>query len=155
SEQSGTMSDAEPALPHVASGPPSSHAVCRAGQMGLVALALLLAAAGVRAYVNAEQARTVRDATEHHALRSVLVESPRPPEGSRTVSLPATLRGQHQAAIHARTNGYVRAWMKDIGDQVRKGDVLAIIDTPEVDQDLAQALAATQQVQARLDLATS
>jgi len=123
--------------------------------MGLVALALLLAAAGVRAYVNAEQARTVRDATEHHALRSVLVESPRPPEGSRTVSLPATLRGQHQAAIHARTNGYVRAWMKDIGDQVRKGDVLAIIDTPEVDQDLAQALAATQQVQARLDLATS
>jgi multidrug efflux system membrane fusion protein len=69
------------------------------------------------------------------------------------VALPATLRGQNEAALFARTNGYVRDWKKDIGDKVKKGDVLAIIDTPEVDQDLAQAKAAQEQIKAQLKLA--
>ena len=71
------------------------------------------------------------------------------------VSLPATLHGRNEAAIYARTSGYVRSWKKDLGDTVRRGELLVQIDTPEVDQDLAQARAALAQVQARLALAAS
>ena len=65
------------------------------------------------------------------------------------------MRGRNEAALYARTNGYVHSWLKDIGDKVRKGDTLALIDTPEVDQDLAQAQATREQIKARLVLAQS
>ncbi len=129
--------------------------VRRASQLGLIGLALLLGGAGVRTYVNAVHARSVEASTQTNALTTVLVTHPRPGQGQRTVALPATLRGQNEAAIYARTNGYVQAWKKDIGDKVKKGDLLALIDTPEVDQDLAQALANLEQIKARLALAQS
>ena len=129
--------------------------VRRARKLTLVALALLLGGAGVRTYVNTVHAKSVASATEANALTTVLFTHPKPGQGQRTVALPATLRGLNEAAIYARTNGYVRAWKKDIGDKVKKGDVLAIIDTPEVDQDLAQAKAAQEQVKARLALTQS
>ncbi|AWI55303.1 efflux transporter periplasmic adaptor subunit [Aquabacterium olei] len=115
-------------------------------------LAVLLLAGGARTWVNAEQARAVRAGTEAAAVRSVLFIRPEVARGERTLTLPATLRGRQEAAIHARTNGYVKAWKKDIGDRVKQGEVLALIDTPEVDQDLAQTRATLQQIQARLEL---
>ncbi|MGC3944548.1 MAG: efflux RND transporter periplasmic adaptor subunit [Chryseolinea sp.] len=127
----------------------------RARQAGLVALALLLSGAGVRTYVNVVHAKTVESSTRDNALKTVLFTYPKAAPGQRTVALPATLRGRNEAAIYARTNGYVKAWYKDIGDKVRKGDVLAIIDTPEVDQDLAQAQASQAQIKARLALTES
>jgi RND family efflux transporter MFP subunit len=114
--------------------------------------ALLLGGAGLRGYVNAMQAETVRHTTASNAPKSVLVTQARPGQAQRQLALPATLRGRNEAAIYARTNGYVRAWQKDIGDKVRKGDTLALIDTPEVDQDLAQARATQEQIKARLAL---
>lgn len=130
-------------------------AVRQARWIGLTALALLLAGAGVRTYVNAAQARSVADLTERSALKSVLTTQAQAGKGLRTVALPATLRGRNEAALYARTNGYVRSWTKDIGDRVSKGDLLAIIDTPEVDQDLAQAQATLEQIKARLALTQS
>lgn len=127
----------------------------RAGQFVLVAVALLLGGAGVRTYLNVAQAKAVATSTRENALKTVLFTRPKAGQGQRTVALPATLRGQNEAAIYARTNGYVKAWKKDIGDQVKQGDVLALIDTPEVDQDLAQARATTEQIKARLSLAQS
>ena len=97
----------------------------------------------------------MEDRTERSALRSVLTTQAKPGQGLRTVALPATLRGGNEAALYARTNGYVKAWTRDIGDKVKRGDVLAIIDTPEVDQDLAQAQATQAQIQARLALTQS
>lgn len=132
-----------------------SPALKRARNLGLAALALLLGGAGVRAYVNAAHAEGVARHTEETAVRTVLTTQVKPGQGQRTVALPATLRGRNEAAIYARTNGYVREWKKDIGDKVRRGEVLAIIDTPEVDQDLAQARAAQAQIQARLGLTAS
>jgi RND family efflux transporter MFP subunit len=137
-----------------ASPPPGAH-LRRARHIGLVALALLLGGAAVRTYVNSVHAEAVRSTTQQNASRTVLTTRARAEKGNRTVALPATLRGRNEAAIHARTNGYVRSWRKDIGDQVRKGDVLAIIDTPEVDQDLAQAKASVEQIRARLALTQS
>ena len=127
----------------------------RARWMGLSVLALLLGGAGVRAYVNTAHAQSVEERTERSALKSVLTTQARPGQGLRTVALPATLRGRNEAALYARTNGYIRSWSKDIGDKVKKGDLLALIDTPEVDQDLAQAQATQEQIKARLALAQS
>ena len=135
--------------------PASSGALRRARRLGLVALILLLGGAGVRTYVNAVHAKQIEDGTRERALRTVLFTQPKGGQGQRTVSLPATLKGRNETAIYARTNGYVQAWKKDIGDRVRQGDLLAIIDTPEVDQDLAQARATLTQVQARLALTQS
>ena len=72
---------------------------------------------------------------------------------SQTLTLPGTLQGQIEAPIYARSSGYVLRWNKDIGSRVAKGDVLAEIDTPEVDQQLAQAIAARAQAVSSLDLA--
>ena len=130
-------------------------AVRRAGQLSLVALALLLGGAGVRTYVNTVHAKSVISSTQANALQTVLFTHPKAGQGQRTVALPATLRGQNEAALYARTNGYVKSWQKDIGDKVKKGDLLAIIDSPEVDQDLAQAKATQEQVKARLALTQS
>ena len=53
--------------------------------------------------------------------------------------LPGTLQAFYDAKLYSRVPGYVQAWYKDIGAQVKKGDVLATIDTPELDQQITQA----------------
>ena len=73
----------------------------------------------------------------------------------QTVALPGTLQGFVQAPIAARASGYLKQWHKDIGSRVRKGDLLAEIDSPEIDQQLSQAVAARDQTAASLQLALS
>ena len=74
---------------------------------------------------------------------------------TQTIILPSTLQGIIEAPIYARSSGYVLSWSKDIGSKVEKGDVLAEIDTPEVDAQLAQAVATRAQQAASLELARS
>ena len=69
------------------------------------------------------------------------------------LTLPATLYAMQEATIYARTNGYLKRWLVDIGDKVKAGQVLAEIEAPEVDRELEQAHAARAQVKANLDLA--
>ena len=69
------------------------------------------------------------------------------------LKLPGNIQAFVETPIYARTNGYLRKWYVDIGGRVKAGDLLASIDTPEVDQELAQADAAQLQAQANLDLA--
>ncbi len=69
------------------------------------------------------------------------------------VTLPATLYAMQEATIYARTNGYLKRWLVDIGDRVKAGHVLAEIEAPEVDRELDQARASRAQVRANLDLA--
>jgi len=69
--------------------------------------------------------------------------------------LPGTVEAFQHASIYARTNGYVKKWIADIGDLVHEGDLLAQLDTPEVDQQLAQAKATVEQAKASLDIAQS
>ena len=64
-----------------------------------------------------------------------------------------TVEPSRETAIYARTTGYVRDWLVDIGDQVKSGEVLAELDTPEVDHQLVQARAASDQAKASLALA--
>jgi len=67
--------------------------------------------------------------------------------------LPGTIEAFQEASIFARTTGYVKRWLVDIGDVVHEGDLLAELDTPEVDQQLSQAQATSEQAKASLDIA--
>ena len=93
--------------------------------------------------------------TTTHALEaeSVAVIHPQPGTPDTDLALPATLQAYSDSPIYARTNGYVSHWYADIGTRVRQGQVLALIESPEVDQELNQARAALAQAQANLTLA--
>jgi multidrug efflux pump subunit AcrA (membrane-fusion protein) len=67
-----------------------------------------------------------------------------------TLNLPGQTEAYTQAPIYAQVNGYLRSWYSDIGAKVKMGDVLAEIDTPALDQQLAQARANLKQSQATL-----
>ena len=86
-------------------------------------------------------------------LPAVLYVLPKRGSQKADIVLPATLYAMQEATIYARTNGYLKRWLADIGDQVKAGDVLAEIEAPEVDRELDQAHAARAQARAHLDLA--
>ncbi len=79
--------------------------------------------------------------TEALAVPTVAVIHPTSEDGAEDLVLPSTLQAYVESPIYARTNGYLRKWYHDIGSRVNKGDLLADIDTPEVDQQLNQAKA--------------
>jgi len=71
----------------------------------------------------------------------VTVQPAKPAPDTTSVTLPADLRSQHETELFARVNGFVQSWKADIGQHVRRGQVLATITTPELDQQIAQAQA--------------
>jgi RND family efflux transporter MFP subunit len=75
--------------------------------------------------------------------------------GMQTLELPGTLQGYTESPIYARTNGYILHWYKDIGEKVKKGELLAKIDTPEIDKSLSLVMATRQQKKGALELAES
>lgn len=85
--------------------------------------------------------RTVANWTADQSIPSVNVAPPVLSNGAGALILPGKLAAFYNAPIYARVPGYLRIWYKDIGAQVRKGDVLGIIDTPELDQQIEQAKA--------------
>ena len=93
--------------------------------------------------------------TERLAVPTVSVLKPAAEPASEELTLPAQLQAYVESAIYSRTNGYLLRWNKDIGSRITKGELLAEIDTPEVDQELSQAKASRQQIQAQLELAKS
>lgn len=101
--------------------------------------------------------RTLAEETETLAIQTVGVIHPSPETGEEDLVLPGTVEAYVEAPIYARTNGYLKKWYHDIGSRVQKGDLLADIDTPEVDQQLSQARAdlATAQANAHLSEITS
>jgi RND family efflux transporter MFP subunit len=86
-------------------------------------------------------------------LPSVLYVMPKRGTSKADMVLPASLFAMQEATIYARTNGYLKRWLVDIGDPVKAGQVLAEIEAPELDRELDQAHAARAQVKANLELA--
>jgi membrane fusion protein, multidrug efflux system len=81
---------------------------------------------------------------EDNGVMHVLIIQPTPPDPNSPnmkLVLPATLRGINEAQIHSRVTGYVKQWFKDIGDTVKKGETLAIIDIPEINRQVEEATA--------------
>ncbi len=91
--------------------------------------------------------------TQQLSIVTVAVGQPQPEPGASDLELPGSVQAYTESPIYARTNGYLLRWYKDIGASVQKGDLLADLDTPEVDQELSQAQATRQQIAAALDLA--
>ncbi len=89
---------------------------------------------------------------EKDVIPSVLVGTATLAPASIDLTLPGTVQALRETTIFARTNGYVKRWFVDIGGHVRAGQTLAEIETPDLDQELAQARATRAQVQANLDL---
>jgi RND family efflux transporter MFP subunit len=96
--------------------------------------------------------RLVAESRADAALVVSLV-SPIPEQSSFGTPLPADVQAYIQASIHARASGYLKSWLVDIGDHVTNGQVIAQIDTPELDEQFAQAKAQLDQAKASLDLA--
>ncbi len=97
---------------------------------------------------NAALTNTVRDQRP-----TVSIVKTQRPDGAANLVLPGSTQAIQEAAIYARTNGYVRKWYTDIGANVEAGDLLAEIETPEIDQELNQARATAQQAAANSELA--
>jgi RND family efflux transporter MFP subunit len=113
----------------------------------LIAVVLVLVIlGGVTLFERRAQYQTLAKETETLAIPTVAVIHPTTESAEEDVVLPGTLAAFVESPIYARTNGYLKKWYHDIGSQVKQGELLADIDTPEVEQQLAQA---------RADLATS
>jgi RND family efflux transporter MFP subunit len=121
---------------------------------------LLLAAIG--AAVWGVSARTkaltvVTNETREMAVPTVSVTTPQQAAPQQEIVLPGTMQAFADAAVYARVNGYLKRWTADIGTRVKKGQLLAEIDTPELDQQIMQARAdlATAQANTRLAQTTA
>ncbi|MBL8685804.1 MAG: efflux RND transporter periplasmic adaptor subunit [Myxococcales bacterium] len=109
-----------------------------AAVVAALSIAGLLVAAKQR--IDARSTRDARAQPETGAPR-VLVARPRPAEASIALSLPGTARPQQSTPLYARASGYARTLRADLGDVVRRGQVLAIIDAPELADQLRSASA--------------
>jgi membrane fusion protein, multidrug efflux system len=105
------------------------------GTLGVL-LALFATGFVPRWQANTALANSVRDQRP-----TVTVISSQHPANDANLVLPGSTQGIQEAAIYARTNGYVKEWKVDIGETVQQGQLLAQIETPEVDQQLAQTKA--------------
>jgi RND family efflux transporter MFP subunit len=101
------------------------------------------------------QASALAESTELHARQYVTTVQPTTSGKGLPLTLPGTLQGINEATVYARSNGYILRWTKDIGSTVSKGELLAEITAPEIDQELSQAVAAQQQSASSESLAKS
>jgi RND family efflux transporter MFP subunit len=121
----------------------------------LVMAVVVVAALLVSGIVSRVRARTTLKAeTAQVALTAVSVVSPKPTAPAEEIILPGNVQPFITSPVYSRTNGYLKKWYFDIGAHVKKGQLLAVIETPEVDQQLQQARSNLLTAQANLELAT-
>jgi membrane fusion protein (multidrug efflux system) len=131
---------------------PASVSKTRALGIGLVGV-LVVGAAFVFGYLPRRQERAALvQATQIAGTAGLRVEvvSPKMESSDRALSLPGSVQPLEETVLYARASGYVRKWYVDIGDKVTSGQILADIETPELDQELDQARAQLAQAQAVL-----
>ncbi len=114
---------------------------------------LIVAAVVISGIVPRVRARaTLRNETNQLAVPTVIVAKPKGSAPGQEVILPANVQAFRDAPIYARTNGYLKRWYADIGTHVKAGQLLAEIETPEVDQQLHQARADVSTAEANTHL---
>ena len=118
--------------------------------VALIVVATLLGS-GIYSRVKARNA--LNEETARAALPSVSVVSPKQSAPAEEIILPGNVEPYISSPIYSRTNGYLKKWYVDIGGRVKQGQLLAVIDTPEVDQQLQQSLSNLNTAKANLALA--
>src|ERR1700676_2625785 len=118
----------------------------------VMAVLLLLIVGAYTLLERPSQYQTLASETEQMAVPTVSVIHPTVEPGQEDLVLPSTTQAYTESPIYARTSGYLKKWYHDIGSHVRQGELLADIDTPEVDQQLSQARAELNTTQANAHL---
>ena len=119
----------------------------------IVLLVLFVIAAVIGVILRASERHALAKETEALSVPTVVVVHPKVEAAQQVLELPSTLQAFTESPIYARTNGYLAHWYKDIGSRVQKGQLLADIETPEIDQELMQARAARDQAEEQMKLA--
>ncbi len=136
---------------------PGEHRTSLLAKTAVVGVALLLAALllalGIIPRLRAQE--NLKQEAAKQIIPEVGVEEVTRDDAAVAITLPATILAIEETTLHVRANGYVKRWTVDIGDRVTTGQVLAEIDTPDLDQELSQARAALDQAKANLNLAES
>src|SRR2546421_1031850 len=134
-----------------------AHGRSKRGWLAGGAIFLIFAAVAVLGILlRLHNAATVQAETAQLAIPSVSVVSPQHSAPTQEIVLPGNVQPFVSAPIYSRTNGYLKRWYVDIGAHVRKGQLLAVIETPEVDQQLQQSRSnlATSEVNLKLSEVT-
>ena len=106
---------------------------------------------GIRSRLNAEA--SLRTVTAQMAVPSVSVVQPKPAAQAQEIILPGNMQPFISSPVYARTDGYLKKWYFDIGAHVKAGQLLATIQSPEIDEQLSQAQSTLATAQANLNLA--
>ena len=138
-------------LPPNAAGAKRSTKHWLALSIALIAVVALLVS-GIWSRVKARTA--LKKVTDQSAVTAVSVVSPKATTPTDELILPGNVQPFITSPIYARTNGYLKKWYYDIGAHVKQGQLLAVIETPEVDQQLQQARSNLLTAQANLELAS-
>lgn len=130
--------------------------IIRRTRLIAVIVLILLALGAARTVVSRiANNKALEAGTTERAKQYVNTTLPTARDAGQMLALPGTLQGFVQSPISARASGYLKRWTKDIGARVEKGELLAELETPEIDQQLSQAIAARQQTASSLTLAQS
>jgi RND family efflux transporter MFP subunit len=117
-----------------------------------IAVIILVVLGAFTLFQRRSQYQALAKETETLAVPTVAVIHPTTEPSEEGLVLPGSMQAYVESPIYARTNGYLKKWYRDIGSRVRKGELLADIDTPEVDQQLLQARADLETSQANANL---
>jgi multidrug efflux pump subunit AcrA (membrane-fusion protein) len=145
------MDDNQPNNPHTREnvGHPGARSLLFVAAAIALVLAVLLVAGIVPRQARDKAAEDAAKA-EREALPTVLVVRARRAPGDTALLLPGNITPLTEASIYARSSGYVRRRLVDIGDHVRAGQLLAVVEAPDLDQQVAQGRAAVAQAQQQL-----
>lgn len=137
---------------------PSDKRQSKSPRLGRIfVVVILLAAAGLAAgYLPRARAKAATAIeSKELSILTVTVVKPVPSKPTAPLTLSGELKPEAEAAIYARANGYVKSWSVDIGDAVKEGQIIAELETPEIDHELSQAQAELNQAKAAQSLAAA
>jgi RND family efflux transporter MFP subunit len=136
--------------------PPEEPKLTRGTWIGMAVVAVIIAAVVIFGLMTRSSSdRALQKENAAAAIPSVNVVYPAPSTLSSEIALPGNTQAFIDAPIYSRTSGYLKSWYFDIGARVRKGQLMAQIETPELDQQLQVAQADLKSAQANLDLANT
>lgn len=140
---------------HLTTLPESTPSPRRLRLAALIGAALFGSIVVIGVATRISEARSLHQWTDEQAIPTVVISEPEAANGKAPLELPAQMDAFTNAPIYARTSGYLKSWEKDIGAPVKAGDVLGIIDTPDLDQQLLQAQADLASAKANAELAAT
>ncbi|MGK2286489.1 efflux RND transporter periplasmic adaptor subunit [Pedomonas sp. V897] len=136
--------------------PPAAKANSRTlKRYGIAAAVVALGIVAIGTASRLQATNHLREVAAEAAIPVVAVVTPETDIKGNVLTLPGNVEAFNTAPIYARTNGYVRRWLVNIGDRVKAGQTLAVLDAPEIEQQLAQALADYQTAKANQQLAAT